>query len=206
MTTQQWPPGKGFIRFLLCYITGRNTDYNKVLLGKKQWRCNLLQITDAVICKSDLCGKSRCSKVDKGMITDRVLYFPNLDIFDSKMRCHYSFRQYNKHEAGLCQARWGAWRFYAKPPWDQFCRANTADVPVNLQGRVEGATGTESHKNIQMALIVCQFSWIHQWSLSLSASLQSSVSVCSPQTVSLFFSTSAECLHWKFCPRASFFH
>ena len=40
----QWPPRKGFIRFLLCYITGRNTDYNKVLLGKKQWRYNLLKI------------------------------------------------------------------------------------------------------------------------------------------------------------------
>ena len=40
----QWPLRKCFIRFLLCSITGRNTDYNEVLLGEKQWRCNLLKI------------------------------------------------------------------------------------------------------------------------------------------------------------------
>ena len=75
-------------------------------------------------------------------------------------------------------------------PWDQFCLANTADVPVNLQGRVEGATGTESLKNIHMALIVCQFTWIHQWSWSLSlfASLQSSVSLFAALTLCLFSS------------------
>lgn len=37
-------------------------------------------------------------------------------------------------------------------PWGQFCSANTVEVPVNLQGVVERAIGTETHKTIQTAL------------------------------------------------------
>lgn len=53
----QWPLRKCFILFFLCCIVGKNTDVWRGVLGEKN--------NEHVIWKSDLCGKSKCSKVEK---------------------------------------------------------------------------------------------------------------------------------------------
>ena len=65
-------------------------------------------------------------------------------------------------------------------PWDRFCCANTADVPVNLKGEWKGPLGLKllrTRTRPSSSASSVEFISGH----GVSASLQSSVSVCSPQ-------------------------
>lgn len=90
----QWTLKKCFILSLLCYIIDKNM--------RALWR-DVLGVGER--CECSLFWKIRAlwqvrmlKNIERPKLDDYMLYFPNLNIFESKMRCHYYLSQDNEHD------------------------------------------------------------------------------------------------------------